>query len=203
MEFLHNLVQGLLHLIYDWGYWGIVFLMTLESTVFPIPSELVVAPAGYWVAQGKMNFFMVVLASTAGSLCGASINYLVSMWVGRPFLQKYGKYFFVKPETLEKTERFFVKHGAISTFTGRLLPVIRHLISIPAGLARMNFSHFVFYTVIGSALWSTILAVFGYFIGDNEAAIKQNIMPLTISVIAFVGLLVAGYYFWQKRQANQ
>lgn len=202
MEFLHNLVQGLLHLIYDWGYWGIFVLMTLESTVFPIPSELVVAPAGYWVAQGKMNFFMVVLMSTLGSLCGASINYFVSMWVGRPFLEKYGKYFLIKQQTLEKTERFFVKHGAISTFTGRLLPVIRHLISIPAGLARMNFGRFVLYTVLGSALWSTILAIFGYFIGDNEAAIKQHIMPLTIGVITFVGLLVAAYYVWQKRQAS-
>lgn len=200
MEMLHELVKGLLHLIYDWGYWGIFFLMTLESTIFPIPSELVVAPAGYWVAQGKMNFFMVVLMSTLGSLCGASINYFVSMWVGRPFLAKYGKYFLISPQSLAKTEKFFEKHGAISTFTGRLLPVIRHLISIPAGLARMDFKQFVLYTVLGSALWSTILAIFGYFIGDNEDVIKQNIMPLTLGVIAFVGLLVAAYYFWQKRK---
>jgi membrane protein DedA with SNARE-associated domain len=168
--------------------------------VLPVPSELVLIPAGYLAHQGQMNFWLVVLVSTVGSLVGASFNYVVAMWVGRPFLERWGRYFFVRPELLHKTDAFFVKHGAVSTFTGRLIPGIRHLISIPAGLARMNPGAFVFYTCLGAGLWSLVLTLFGYFLGDNEALIQQYQHHITFAVIVFVALVIGGYVWWQKRR---
>ena len=136
---------------------------------------------------------------TFGSLAGASFNYVVSMWLGRPFLERWGRYFFVRPELLHKTDAFFLKHGAVSTFTGRLIPGIRHLISIPAGLTHMNLGAFAFYTSLGAGLWSLVLTLFGYFLGGNEALIQQYQHHITIGVILFVALVIGGYVWWQKR----
>ena len=197
---LHDFIDWILVTVETWGYWGIFFAMTLESTVFPVPSELVVIPAGMLAYQGKLNLSLVILASTAGSLLGATLNYVFAMWVGRPFLEKYGKYFFVRPALLHKTDVFFTKHGAISTFTGRLLPGIRHLISLPAGLVRMNFASFAFYTTIGAGLWSIVLALFGYFIGGSQSVIEENKTLIVLATLGFVALVLVGYYLWQKRQ---
>lgn len=202
MEMLHQFIDWILATVYDWGYAGIFILMALESTVLPVPSELVLIPAGYLAFQGKMNFLLIVLASTVGSLAGASLNYAVALLVGRPFLERWGKYFFVKPALLHKTDVFFERHGKISTFTGRLIPGIRHLISLPAGLTRMNFAMFALYTVLGAGLWSIILTAMGYFIGGNEALIKQSLPLLTLGVIVFA--LLAGFIYWriQKRKVS-
>jgi len=197
---LHDFIAWILATVHDWGYTGIFILMALESTVLPVPSELVLIPAGYLAHQGQMNFGLVVLVSTVGSLVGASFNYVVAMWVGRPFLERWGRYFFVRPELLHKTDAFFLKHGAVSTFTGRLIPGIRHLISIPAGLTRMNASAFAFYTCLGAGLWSLVLTLFGYFLGDNEALIQQYQHHITFAVIVFVALVIGGYVWWQKRR---
>ena len=197
---LHDLITWILATVHDWGYTGIFILMALESTVLPVPSELVLIPAGYLAHQGQMNFGLIVLASTAGSLVGASFNYVVSMWLGRPFLERWGRYFFVRPELLHKTDAFFAKHGAVSTFTGRLIPGIRHLISIPAGLTRMNPGAFAFYTCFGAGLWSLILTLFGYFLGGNEALIQEYQHHITVGVIAFVALIIGGYVWWQRRK---
>ena len=199
---LHDFINWLLAAVNDWGYPGIFILMALESTVLPVPSELVLIPAGYLASQGEMNFLLIVLASTVGSWVGASFNYAFALWVGRPFLERYGKYFFVKPALLHKTDIFFVKHGAISTFTGRLIPGIRHLISLPAGLTHMNFATFSFYTGLGAGIWSLILTSMGYFLGGNEELIKENLPLVSVSVLAFVGLILAGYYLWQRRQTT-
>ena len=199
---LHDFINWILVTVETWGYWGIFFAMTLESTVFPVPSELVVIPAGMLAYQGKLNLSLVILASTAGSLLGATLNYVFAMWVGRPFLEKYGKYFFVRPALLHKTDIFFTKHGAISTFTGRLLPGIRHLISLPAGLVRMNFASFAFYTTIGAGLWSIVLALFGYFIGGSQSVIAENKTLIVLATLGFVALVLVGYYLWQKRQST-
>lgn len=196
---LHDLVNWLLNTVGVWGYPGIFILMAMESTVLPVPSELVLIPAGYLAHQGEMNIWLILLAATTGTWLGASINYVLALWVGRPFLEKYGKYFFVRPALLHKTDEFFAKHGAISTFTGRLVLGIRHLISIPAGLARMNFAKFSFYTCLGGALWSLILILMGYFIGGNEQLIKENLPYLTAAILASVALLIGGYYLWQRR----
>lgn len=197
---LNDFIAWILATVQDWGYTGIFILMGLESTVLPVPSELVLIPAGYLAHQGQMNFGLIVLASTAGSLVGASFNYAVAMWVGRPFLERWGRYFFVRPALLHKTDSFFFRHGAVSTFTGRLIPGIRHLISVPAGLTRMNLAAFAFYTGLGAGLWSLVLTLFGYFLGGNEALIREYQHFITAGVIAFVALVIGGYWWWNKRR---
>jgi len=147
-----------------------------------------------------MSFPLILLAAVLGSLAGASLNYVLALWLGRPFLDKYGKYFFVRPELLQKTDQFFLKHGAISTFTGRLVLGIRHLISIPAGLTHMNYAKFSLYTSLGAAVWSLILILMGYFIGGNEQLIKENLPVMTAILLGSVALLIIVYYFWQKRR---
>jgi membrane protein DedA with SNARE-associated domain len=199
---LHEFIDWILATVGQWGYTGIFVLMALESTVLPVPSELVLIPAGYLAWQGKMNFVAIVLASTFGSLAGAMVNYLFALWVGRPFLERWGRYFFVRPELLHKTDAFFAKHGHISTFTGRLLPGIRHLISLPAGLTRMNLATFSFYTCLGAGLWSVVLTVLGYWIGGNEGLIRQWLPQITVGVVVFVVLLIAGYVRFIRRSGG-
>lgn len=198
---LHELVDWLLLTVNDWGYAGIFILMALESTVLPVPSELVVIPAGYLAYQGQMSVPLIFLASTLGSLAGASVNYAFALLVGRPFLERYGRYFFVRPALLHKTDAFFARHGAISTFTGRLVPGIRHLISLPAGLARMNLATFSLYTSLGAGLWTGVLIAMGWFIGGNEDLLQENLPLATGVVLLFVAITLAGYTLWQRRRA--
>jgi membrane protein DedA with SNARE-associated domain len=197
---LHEFIDWILVTVNGWGYPGIFVLMALESTVLPVPSELVLIPAGYLAYQGKMNVLAIWLASTVGSLAGAGVNYAFALWVGRPFLERYGRWFFVRPALLHKTDVFFERHGAISTFTGRLIPGIRHLISLPAGLTRMNLLTFSTYTLLGAGLWSAVLTAMGYFIGGNERLIQDNLPLVTVGVLLFVALILAVYVFRQKRR---
>lgn len=197
---LHQFIDWILATVHDWGYLGIFILMGLESTVLPVPSEAVLIPAGYLAYQGKMSFGLIVLSSTLGSLAGATLNYVFALWVGRPFLERWGRYFFVRPELLHKTDAFFLKHGAISTFTGRLIPGIRHLISLPAGLTRMNYGKFAFYTCLGAGIWSLILTAMGWYIGGNEALIQQYLKQITVGLILVLGAGIALYWWWQKRK---
>ena len=198
---LHASIDWILATVGDWGYLGIFVLMALESTVLPVPSELVVIPAGYLAYQGKMSLVLILLASTLGSLAGALINYWFALLVGRPFLERYGRWFFVRPALLHRTDAFFLSHGAISTFTGRLIPGIRHLISLPAGLTHMPMRTFVFYTCLGAGIWSTILVAMGYLIGGNETLIQDNLPLVTAAVLGFVALTLVGYYLWRRRLA--
>ena len=199
---LHQFIAWLLATVHDWGYAGIFILMALESTVLPVPSELVLIPAGYLAYQGHMSLPLVLISATLGCLAGASLNYAFALWVGRPFLERYGKYFFVRPALLHKTDVFFERHGKISTFTGRLIPGIRHLISLPAGLARMNIAAFVLYTSLGAGLWSSVLTLLGYFIGGNELLLKEYLKYLSAGVIIFVVLAITIYWQWQKRNGK-
>ena len=196
---LQAFIDWILHTVHGWGYAGIFILMLLESTVLPIPSELVLIPAGYLAFEGKMSFALILLSSILGCVAGGSLNYFFALWVGRPFLERWGKYFFVRPALLHRTDTFFAKHGAVSTFTGRLIPAIRHLISLPAGLARMNYAKFAFYTGLGAGLWSLVLATFGYFIGGNETVIREYYHYIILGVLAFVAMVIAGYWAWQRR----
>lgn len=196
---LHEFINWILATVHDWGYAGIFILMALESTVLPVPSELVLIPAGYLAYQGKMNLALIMLSATLGSLAGASLNYVFALWVGRPFLERWGKYFFVRPPLLHKTDEFFAKHGKISTFTGRLIPGIRHLISLPAGLTRMNPATFAFYTVLGAGVWASTLTLIGYFIGDNVALIQEYLHIVIISLIIAVVVMIMIYWLWQRR----
>ncbi len=185
------------------NYGTILFLMLLESTVIPVPSELVVAPAAYHAAGGNLDMFLVILFATIGADMGASLNYIVAYYVGRPVIyrfanSKWGKMCLLNQEKVEKSEKYFYDHGVIATLTGRLLPGIRHLISIPAGLAKMNYWKFLFYTTIGAGCWNCILALMGWYLHsivpedqlndkilEYSEYIKFFILALAVVVIAY------------------
>ena len=169
MHLVHEWIQWLVALIVAWGYPGIFILMLLESTFVPVPSELVMPPAGYAAAAGQMSAVIAVVVGTLGCMAGASINYGLAVFLGRPFFMKFGKYLLCPPHKFEKMEKFFIRHGDFGTFTGRLIFGVRHLISFPAGLAKMNFAKFAAYTAVGSGLWCTVLAVIGWWIGKASA----------------------------------
>lgn len=189
-----DIIKFIVETVGSLGYIGIFIMMFLESTVFPIPSEVVMIPAGYLAHKGEMNIYIVIILGALGSLCGALFNYYFALKFGRTFLMKYGKYFFVSHETIEKTEVFFKDHGHISTFSGRLIPGLRHYISLPAGLARMNLFVFCLYTTLGATIWVIILTILGYYIGDNEALVKEYLRYLIIGLLVFLVLLGAWYY---------
>lgn len=197
---LADFAQWLLATVFDWGYLGVFLLMAVESSFVPFPSEIILIPAGVLIADGKMNMYLVFIVSIFGSLFGALINYYLAMFVGRRFLNKYGKYFFVSQNSLERMDNFFENHGHISTFTGRLIPGIRQLISIPAGLSKMNLKIFLVYTGAGAGVWSIILIALGYFIGKNQELIHIYLKEITIATVIAVILLIAGYVFYKKRK---
>ncbi len=197
---IKELAQDLVDLIFDWGYLGIFLLMTVESSFIPFPSEIILIPAGYLASKGEMSISMIMIAGVGGSIVGAFINYYLALLVGRKFLKKYGKYFFIKESTLDKMENYFAKHGHISTFIGRLIPGIRQLISIPAGLSRMNIAVFSFYTALGASIWAFILVALGYFIGENQELIGIYLKQIIIGVLVSLILLGYWYYWVQKRK---
>ncbi len=196
---LEEIIKFIVDTVAAWGYAGIFFMMFLESSFFPFPSEVAMIPAGYLASTGKMNLVVAILTGTAGSLFGALFNYYLAIRFGRGFLIKYGKYFFISEETIEKVERFFKEHGHISTFSGRLIPAVRQYISFPAGLAKMDLKEFSFYTVLGAGLWSTILALIGYFVGKNETLVHQYTRQISIILIVSVALLIFLYIKKQKK----
>ncbi|MBR1681975.1 MAG: DedA family protein [Bacteroidaceae bacterium] len=186
------------------NYWTITFLMTLESTVIPIPSELVVPPAAYRAATegSDLNVILIVLCATLGANIGAMINYVAARYLGRPIIYAFanstlGHLCLLNEQKVQKTEEYFNRHGAVGTLIGRLVPGIRHLISIPAGLARMKLSHFILYTTLGAGLWNIILAAIGYslqsVVPEDQLMEKVNEYSheLGIAMIALFLLLVA------------
>lgn len=195
---IRELAQDLVELIFDWGYLGIFLLMAVESSFVPFPSEIVLIPAGYLASKGEMNLGMIMSAALGGSLVGALINYYLALILGRRMLKKYGKYFFINENALTKMDNYFQKHGAISTFMGRLIPGIRQLISIPAGMARMNLVVFSTYTALGAGIWALVLTMLGYFIGENQELIEAYLKQITITVLVLVVLLGSWYYYYQK-----
>ncbi|MBI5186025.1 MAG: DedA family protein [Nitrospinae bacterium] len=197
---MHELINWLVNTIGSMGYLGIFLLMALESSVFPVPSELVMPPAGYLVQQGKMNMGMAIFCGASGSLVGAYANYFAARWLGRPLVIKYGRYVRITEEHFNRVERFFFQHGEISTFIGRLLPVARHLISLPAGLANMNHVKFTLYTLFGAAIWVSILAWIGYFIGENQELIMRYSHQAVIGVVIFSAILAAVYVAMHRRK---
>jgi membrane protein DedA with SNARE-associated domain len=200
---IHEMAQWLVDLIFELGYAGIFFLMAIESSFVPFPSEIVLIPAGYLASKGEMDMFFILIAAIGGSLLGAFINYFGALWIGRRILERYGKYILIKPETLDKLDDFFAKHGHISTFTGRLIPGIRQLISIPAGLSRMDLRVFTIYTALGAGIWSAILIVLGYLLGENEALIKTYLTQITMAAVLSAMAMMALYFYIQKRKAKK
>ncbi|MCR5241984.1 MAG: DedA family protein [Prevotella sp.] len=205
MNFISTLLSNL-------NYPTILFLMLLESTVIPVPSELVVAPAAYHAASGELNVLLVVLFATIGADLGASINYFVALYVGRPVIYKFanskwGKLCLLNQQKVEKSERYFDNHGIAATLTGRLIPGIRHLISIPAGLARMSYWKFLLYTTIGAGLWHAILAAMGWYLSTfvPEDQLESTIEQYNHYIVgAIIGLVVlAILYFGVKSWINR
>jgi membrane protein DedA with SNARE-associated domain len=198
-SFFHWLADTILAL----GYPGIVLLMAIESSVLPLPSELVMPPAGYLAAKGQMNGIVAVAAGTLGSVIGALVNYGLAWFVGEPLLRKYGKYVLVSGRSLDRSEAFFRRHGEISTLIGRLLPVVRHLISIPAGVSRMSLRRFILFTALGAGVWCAVLTYLGYVIGRHgeevEAVIGDYVHhTLLVYVLPAVAVLVGAYMLWRR-----
>ena len=199
-SFFHWLADTILRL----GYPGILVLMAIESSVLPLPSELVMPPAGYLAAKGQMNSVLAVGAGTLGSVIGALLNYALALFVGEPLLRKYGKYVLVSARSLDRTEAFFRRHGEISTLIGRLLPVVRHLISIPAGVSRMNLGRFIFFTALGAGLWCAILTYLGWIIGRHgqevEAVIGTYVHHTLLTyILPGIAILLGAYVLWRRR----
>ena len=191
---LTSIVDFIVQTVGSLGYVGIFLMMFLESSFFPFPSEVVMIPAGYLAYKGEMNIYIAVIAGILGSLAGALFNYYLAIKFGRRFLIKYGKYFFIKEPTIIKMEEFFKSHGHISTFSGRLIPAVRQYISFPAGLARMNLFIFCIYTSLGAGIWVIILTLLGYFLGGNEALIKEYLHTIIIVILVLLAILAAWYY---------
>lgn len=195
----------------DWymtnlNYWTICLLMTVESSFIPFPSEIVLPPAAYLASQGDLNFFLVILFASTGCLLGALFNYYLAMYLGRALVYKLAdtklaSLLLVNREKVQKAEDFFIRNGNVSTFIGRLIPGIRQLISIPAGLAKMPMKPFILYTVLGSTLWNVILALLGYYFGKNQALFEQYYKELSWIAIG-IGVLFVGYLIYKKMHKN-
>jgi len=196
---MHEIVDFIVSFAREFGYLGIFIMMFLESTFFPFPSEVAMVPAGYLAAQGDMNLVLAIAIGTFGSLTGALFNYFLARKYGRVGVLKFGKYFFFNEEKLQKMERFFVNHGSFSTFVARLIPGVRQLVSLPAGLSRMNLGKFALHTTLGAGLWVIVLALLGYFIGGNEALIKEYLHQIVLGTLALIILSALVYVYMHKR----
>ncbi|SFQ12994.1 membrane protein DedA, SNARE-associated domain [Nitrosomonas cryotolerans] len=199
---MSEIINWIVDTVSSLGYFGIFILMFVESSFIPFPSEVIMIPAGYLAFKGKMDLSAVILCGILGSLLGALLNYYLAAKLGRPLLLRYGKYIFFHEEHLKKMETFFVRHGHISTFTGRLLPMVRQYISIPAGLARMKLSVFSLYTGLGAGIWVMILTLLGYFIGENEMLIKEYLRDIILGLFIFCLVCLAFYWYRQQRRGH-
>ena len=195
MEIINSVVEWYMA---NLNYITVALLMVIESSFIPFPSEVVIPFAAYKAAQGELNVFGVVLAGTVGALIGALVNYYLSLYLGRPIVyklaeSKFGKLLLLSKAKIVHAEEYFVRNGKSSTFIGRLVPAVRQLISIPAGLAKMNMRDFIIYTIAGAGLWNIILAVIGYFIYD----IREQIYPYIEYILFFLGAAFVIYLIFK------
>lgn len=190
----HEFVNACMQYVEAWGYWGVVIFMAMESSIIPVPSEVVVPPAAIVASQegADMSFWGVVLAGTVGSYIGSVVMYVCALLLGRPLVLRFGKYFFMPQHKVEKAELFMQKYSSAGIFFARFLPVIRHLISIPAGMARVNFLSFSIATITGSAIWCWVLAWFGDKVGSEHPGIMKSPQALIEAVKAESHLVVLG-----------
>ena len=208
---IHHLLAVWMQFILDWGYLGIFIMMACESTALPIPAEVVIPPAAFWASQGKLSLWGVILAATAGSWFGSAISYWVAWKVGRPLFERYGRYLFLSHDKMVKADQWFESYGAGGIFVARLLPAIRHLISIPAGLFHMNFKKFSLMTILGAGIFCSALAWFGQkVLGDqpalmnDPAALKHALASKVDWLIGFAVVIGALYWLmtWMQRRAT-
>ncbi len=210
-EAIHEILTILFRFILEWGYLGVFIMMALESTALPVPAEIVIPPAAYWAAQGKLNLAGVIVAATLGSYAGSAASYWVAWKFGRPLFQRYGKFVFLPPARLEQADLWFEAYGAGGIFVARLLPAIRHVISLPAGLFHMNFRIFSTVTIFGAGIYCAALAWFAVkVIGDQPALMNDPellvsvLKARSIYLIAFALVVGALYWLmtWMQRRAQ-
>lgn len=203
---IESLIQFFLNLTADLGYWGILILMTIESSFIPFPSEIVVPPAAYLAFKGEMNIYLIVLFATVGSILGALVNYFLAATLGKKMVytlikKPWAKYLLLSEEKLLKSENYFREYGSISTFVGRLIPVVRQLISLPAGFVKMNLISFTFFTALGAFIWVAILAYLGFAFGANQEVLEKYYSEIGIGFLVF-GVLVFAFFYFRKKKIN-
>jgi len=189
------LAQYITRFMESTGYITVFITMTMESMIFPIPSEAVMPFAGFLVAEGKFTFLLVILFSTLGSFIGSMISYAIGYYSEKALIHKYGKFLLLDPEELEATEKFFNKYGDMTIFISRFIPVVRHLISLPAGFAQMNIYKFAIFTVIGAGLWNSFLAYTGFYLKSNWDVVMKYSKIIDIAVILILAGLFAYYIY--------
>ena len=182
------------------GYISVFVLMVMESMIFPIPSEAVMPFAGFLIAESKFTFTLVIAVSTFGSIVGSLLSYWIGLYGGQPFIERYGRFFLLDREDLAATERFFKKYGNATIFISRFIPVVRHLISLPAGMGRMNLVRFSIYTIIGAGLWNAFLTVCGFYLRKNWEVVMQYSGIVDIAVLV---VLVFGIAFFIKKHVSR
>lgn len=192
---MHTIIESFIHYFGTIGYLDIFVLMAMESSIIPVPSELVMIPAGVLAAKNGIDPILATLVGWAGSVVGAFVNYwILGRWLGKPFLEKYGKYILITPAKYKRTEDLFLKNGNLYTFIGRLIPVVRHLISIPAGIFRMKMIPFVSITFIWATLWCGILVALGYFFWETVTDLTIKYM----NELKYISIPLLAFYLWYK-----
>lgn len=188
---MHHIELIITNLINHFGEWGIFFTMLLESACIPIPSEVIMLFGGFLAASGSLNFWGVILAGTLGNLAGSILIYWIGIKGGRPFIEKYGKFVLFNPHHLEKADRWFQKYGGLTVFFGRILPVIRTFISLPAGISKMKFGRFTLYTILGCIPWNIVLTYAGLKLGQNWSVAQPYLKPFTyIGALIFIIIII-------------
>jgi membrane protein DedA with SNARE-associated domain len=199
-DLVHSFLQWYLAALEQGGYPLIAFLMALESSIVPLPSEVVIPPAAYVAhSRGTMSLTGIVVAGTVGSWVGATVMYWAARWLGRPLLMRYGRFFLITPDKIERAEIWAAQFGTAGIFVSRLLPVIRHLIGIPAGIVRMPFGWYSVATVVGSAIWCTVLAWVGVTAGQDPELLSGSLHRISLWVGGLMLFLFALYYFFVHR----
>ena len=201
VEFISTLALSFIQKI---GYFGIFIMMALESTVVPLPSEIVMPFAGFLVTKGTFSFLMVIVVSTLGTLFGSSFSYWMGSTGGEPLVKKFGKYVFLDETHLRWTEQWFSKYGEKTIFIGRFLPVVRHFISIPAGIGKMSKKHFVLYTLFGGFVWNSFLTCLGVILGKNWWIIHKysTLLDILVFVAIFFGIVVYLYLYFRRKRVQ-
>jgi membrane protein DedA with SNARE-associated domain len=193
MGVTHFIAENATALIDKVGYLGVFVLMVMESMVFPVPSEAVMPFAGFLIAEGRFGLPLVIIVSTAASIVGSLISYYIGRWGGEPFVVKWGRFFLLNRGDLDKTTAFFAKYGDATILVSRFIPVVRHLISIPAGVAKMNLVRFSIYTIVGAGMWNTFLTVVGMYLRSNWETVMKYSHVVDIVVVV---ILAAGFVYF-------
>ena len=206
-ELFYALIETIVLIVKELGYLGIIIGMAVESSFIPFPSEVILLPAGALAATGEMNLLLVILSGVFGGLIGALINYYLALFLGRPaaeyWIDKHGKFFLLDKKSVRRADKFFKNHGEITTFVGRLIPMVRQLISIPAGFSKMHLPKFMFFTTLGVGIWTSILVYIGYLFGNNLAWIDANKNVLTIISLIISLAIIIGYIIYERKKFHK